>query len=101
MLVTGCAGFIGMHTALSLLAQGRQVTGVDNLDPYYDVTLKEARLARLVRQPGFRFIRTDLTDAGATAGLFRAAPSGRSSTLRRSPASATRSSIREPTSPTT
>jgi UDP-glucuronate 4-epimerase len=72
MLVTGCAGFIGMHTALSLLAQGRQVTGVDNLDPYYDVTLKEARLARLVRQPGFRFIRTDLTDAGATAGLFRA-----------------------------
>jgi len=71
ILVTGCAGFIGMHTALSLLAQGRQVTGVDNLDPYYDVTLKEARLARLVRQPGFRFIRTDLTDAGATEGLFR------------------------------
>ena len=71
ILVTGCAGFIGMHTALSLLAQGRQVTGVDNLDPYYDVTLKEARLARLVRQPGFRFIRADLTDAGATASLFR------------------------------
>ncbi len=71
ILVTGCAGFIGMHTVLSLLAQGRQVTGVDNLDPYYDVTLKEARLARLVRQPGFRFIRADLADAGATAGLFR------------------------------
>jgi UDP-glucuronate 4-epimerase len=71
ILVTGCAGFIGMHTALSLVAQGRQVTGVDNLDPYYDVTLKEARLARLVRQPGFRFIRTDLTVAGAAAGLFR------------------------------
>jgi UDP-glucuronate 4-epimerase len=71
ILVTGCAGFIGMHTALALLAQGRQVTGVDNLDPYYDVTLKEARLARLLRQPGFRFIRSDLADAGATAGLFR------------------------------
>jgi UDP-glucuronate 4-epimerase len=70
-LVTGCAGFIGMHTALSLLAQGRQVTGVDNLDPYYDVALKEARLARLVRQPGFRFLRVDLADAGATASLFR------------------------------
>ena len=69
--MTGCAGFIGMHTALALLAQGRQVTGVDNLDPYYDVTLKEARLARLVREPGFRFARVDLTDAGATAGLFR------------------------------
>ena len=71
ILVTGCAGFIGMHTALSLLARGRQVTGVDSLDPYYDVTLKEARLARLARQPGFRFIRADLADAGATAGLFR------------------------------
>jgi len=71
LLVTGCAGFIGMHTALSLLAQGRRVTGVDNLDSYYDVTLKEARLARLVCQPGFRFVRADLTDAGATASLFR------------------------------
>ena len=47
VLVTGCAGFIGMHTALALLAPGRQVTGVDNLDPYYDVGLKAARLARL------------------------------------------------------
>jgi len=71
ILVTGCAGFIGMHTVLSLLAQGRRVTGVDSLDPYYDVTLKEARLARLVRQPAFRFIRADLTDVGATASLFR------------------------------
>ena len=71
VLVTGCAGFIGMHTALALLAQGRPVTGVDNFDPYYDVALKEARLARLVRQPGFRFARMDLTDADATARLFR------------------------------
>ena len=71
VLVTGCAGFIGMHTALSLLALGRRVTGVDNFDPYYDVALKEARLSRLARQPGFRFARIDLTDAEATAGLFR------------------------------
>ncbi len=71
VLVTGCAGFIGMHTALCFLAQGRQVTGVDNFDPYYDVALKEARLARLARQPGFRFARIDLADAEATANLFR------------------------------
>ena len=71
VLVTGCAGFIGMHTARRLLAQGRQVTGVDNFDPYYDVALKEARLARLAREPGFRFVRVDLADADATASLFR------------------------------
>jgi UDP-glucuronate 4-epimerase len=71
VLVTGCAGFIGMHTAGRLLASGRQVTGVDNLDPYYDVALKEARLARLAREPRFRFVRVDLADADATARLFR------------------------------
>ncbi len=70
VLVTGCAGFIGMHAALALLAQGRRVTGVDNLDPYYDVTLKEARLARLVAHGGFRFARMDLADADATGALF-------------------------------
>jgi len=68
VLVTGCAGFIGMHTALALLAQGRAVTGVDSFDPYYDVALKEARLAP---KPGFRFARIDLADADATARLFR------------------------------
>jgi UDP-glucuronate 4-epimerase len=71
VLVTGCAGFIGMHATLALLAQGRRVTGVDNLDAYYDVSLKEARLARLVAHGGFRFARMDLADAGATAALFR------------------------------
>jgi len=60
-----------MHTALSFLALGRKVTGVDNFDPYYDVALKEARLSRLTRQPGFRFARLDLTDAAAAAALFR------------------------------
>ena len=71
VLVTGCAGFIGMHAASRLLALGVPVTGVDNLDPYYDVALKEARLARLTASPGFRFARVDLADAGASARLFR------------------------------
>ena len=71
VVVTGAAGFIGMHVAERLLAAGAAVTGVDNLDPYYDVALKEARLARLVGRPGFRFVRADLADAGATAALFR------------------------------
>ena len=60
-----------MHAALSFLALGRKVTGVDNFDPYYDVALKEARLSRLTRQPGFQFARLDLTDAAAAAALFR------------------------------
>jgi UDP-glucuronate 4-epimerase len=71
VLVTGCAGFIGMHTTLALLARGQRVTGVDNLDPYYDVSLKEARLARLLPHAGFHFVRVDLADALATQALFR------------------------------
>ena len=70
ILVTGCAGFIGMHTTLALLAQGRRVTGVDNLDPYYDVGLKQARLDQLSGHDAFRFERIDLADASATARLF-------------------------------
>jgi UDP-glucuronate 4-epimerase len=71
VLVTGAAGFIGMHVAQRLLAAGVTVTGADNLDPYYDVALKEARLARLAGRAGFRFVRVDLAEAGATAALFR------------------------------
>ena len=59
-----------MHATLALLARGRRVTGVDNLDPYYDVSLKEARLAKLAGHAGFRFARIDLADATATAALF-------------------------------
>ena len=70
VLVTGCAGFIGMHTAARLLDAGTAVIGVDDLDAYYDVTLKEARLARLTGRAGFRFERIDLADADATARLF-------------------------------
>ena len=71
VLVTGAAGFIGMHTARALLRGGAAVTGVDNFDPYYDVALKEARLAQLATLPGFRFAQMDLADAEATARLFR------------------------------
>jgi UDP-glucuronate 4-epimerase len=71
VLVTGAAGFIGMHAAEALLARGDAVVGVDNLDPYYDVALKEARLARLAGRAGFAFERLDLADGDATARLFR------------------------------
>ena len=71
VLVTGAAGFIGMPTARALLARGATVVGVDNFDPYYDVALKEARLATLAGEPGFAFRRIDLADAAATASLFR------------------------------
>ncbi len=71
VLVTGAAGFIGMHAAQRLLAAGALVTGVDNLDPYYDVALKEARVARLAQIPGFAFDRLDLADAAAVAAFFR------------------------------
>ena len=71
VLVTGAAGFIGMATARALLARGAIVVGVDNFDPYYDVALKEARLATLQGRPGFAFQRIDLADAAATARLFR------------------------------
>lgn len=70
VLVTGAAGFIGMHTAQALLDAGSSVVGVDNLSAYYDVRLKEARLATLVEQPRFRFERVDLAQADATAVLF-------------------------------
>ena len=71
VLVTGAAGFIGMSTVRALLARGATVVGVDNFDPYYDVALKEARLATLAGEPGFSFRRIDVADAAATASLFR------------------------------
>jgi len=70
VLVTGAAGFIGMHAARVLLTSGAEVVGVDNFDPYYDVALKEARIATLAREPRFAFERHDLADAAATSALF-------------------------------
>jgi UDP-glucuronate 4-epimerase len=72
ILVTGAAGFIGMHVARRLLADGRDVVGLDNLDPYYDPRLKEARLKELAAFPDFRFVRMDLADRAAIAELFAA-----------------------------
>ena len=70
ILVTGAAGFIGLHTAQRLLARGYQVVGLDNLNAYYDVTLKQARLARLTAHAQFRFVKLDLADGAAIAELF-------------------------------
>ncbi len=70
VLVTGAAGFIGMHACERLLARGDSVVGVDNLNPYYDVALKEARLARLMAHPCFRFERLDISDRKGFAALF-------------------------------
>lgn len=71
MLVTGCAGFIGMHVAQRLLDDGMHVVGVDNFDRYYDVTLKEARAKRLERSERFELCRLDLADSLQTSALFR------------------------------
>ena len=72
ILVTGAAGFIGMHVAERLLAAGHQVTGLDNLNDYYDPALKQARLARLRNLPGFAFQRLDLADGAGMRALFAA-----------------------------
>ena len=70
VLVTGAAGFIGSWTAQRLLDRGDEVVGLDNLSPYYDPSLKEARLARLKPKPGFRFVRLDLADRAGMESLF-------------------------------
>ena len=71
LLVTGAAGFIGSHTALRLLDRGDEVVGLDNLNDYYDVSLKEARLARLTGKPGFRFVKASVEDRATMADLFQ------------------------------
>ncbi|MCD6339709.1 MAG: NAD-dependent epimerase [Verrucomicrobia bacterium] len=69
-LVTGVAGFIGFHVARRLLEEGREVVGLDNVNEYYDVRLKEARLAELEGRAGWRFVRMDLADREGMARLF-------------------------------
>ncbi len=69
-LVTGAAGFIGMYTSLRLLQEGHEVVGIDNLNDYYDVVLKEYRLSQLKLHGGFRFLKADLADRNGIAKLF-------------------------------
>jgi len=69
-IVTGAAGFIGFHVCRALLARGDAVVGIDNLNDYYDTRLKEARLAQLAPQAGFRFRRVDIADKAAMFGVF-------------------------------
>jgi UDP-glucuronate 4-epimerase len=71
ILVTGVCGFIGMHAAKALLARGHRVCGVDNLNDYYEVSLKEARLKQLEALPGFTFERLDVADRDALPVFFR------------------------------
>jgi dTDP-D-glucose 4,6-dehydratase len=70
ILVTGAAGFIGFHTARALLERGDEVIGLDNLNAYYDVTLKEARLAQLTPHDSFHFAKANLQDRAAMEKLF-------------------------------
>lgn len=70
ILITGAAGFIGFHLSRRLLATGRTVVGIDNLNPYYDIRLKEDRLRILQENNTFRFIRLDIADREALSSLF-------------------------------
>ena len=70
VLVTGAAGFIGFHTAQSLLARGDTVVGIDNMNNYYDTTLKQDRLNQLTPHPCFTFVKLDLADRPAIKALF-------------------------------
>jgi UDP-glucuronate 4-epimerase len=74
ILVTGAAGFIGSHVARALLARGESVLGIDNLNDYYDVSLKQARLSRLEKETAFVFRKLDISDRDEILGLSKEFP---------------------------
>ena len=74
VLVTGVAGFIGFHLAKALLERGDRVLGIDSLNDYYDVTLKQARLSQLESFPNFQFLKLDITHRQTVATLFEQHP---------------------------
>ncbi len=71
VLITGAAGFIGFHLSKRLLNDGVDVTGIDNLNPYYEVSLKEARLRQLLKSKKFAFIKIDLENRDGVGGIFK------------------------------
>ena len=74
VLVTGAAGFIGFHLARRLCQAGLEVVGIDNLNPYYSVELKQARLQRLAQYPGFAFQTVEIADPAQVQALFERYP---------------------------
>ena len=76
VLVTGAAGFIGMHVSRRLIDRGVEVVGIDDLNDYYDPSLKRARLATLDGAPNFSFTKMDVADRAAMAALFEAQVGG-------------------------
>src|SRR5580704_14546281 len=74
VIVTGAAGFIGFHVAEALLARGEAVCGIDNVNDYYSVALKRARLAALAKFPAFEFNEIDISDRDAVAEILRRHP---------------------------
>ena len=71
ILLTGAAGFIGMHVAEALVARGEKVIGIDSLTPYYDLRLKHARRDRLLAQADFSFYEANIADRVAICEVFR------------------------------
>ena len=70
ILITGVAGFIGFHTAMHYLDQGKNIIGIDNINDYYDISLKEARLSKLKGYDKFKFYKSDINDKESLDKIF-------------------------------